>query len=390
MKQGVIACAPMEQVVYGTPAAEAVAAEAARIGANRVFLLHSGTLDRETDEIARIRAGLGDRLVGSSADMPPHSPRARVIALGQTLRESGADLLVTVGGGSITDGGKVARLAAKMGWTDPAEMEPHHMYPSEDGGIVVPPVPDPDIPQIAVPTSLSGGEFYPLGGSTDEVTGLKQGYLSRGMGPRVVVLDPAITRHTPEWLWLSTGVRALDHAMETLGSLLSNDYCDGIAACALELLAEGLPRVKADPEDLEARLKCQIGVWQSMIPIVAGVPMGASHAIGHMLGGVAGVAHGHTSCVMAPAVLRFNAPVNAGRQVRIALSLGAAAGETAADAADRFIAALGMPRSLSAVGVTAADFDRIAEATMHDIWIRTNPRTVDGPAVVRGILESAA
>jgi alcohol dehydrogenase class IV len=67
-----------------------------------------------------------------------------------------------------------------------------------------------------------------------------------------------------------------------------------------------------------------------------------------------------------------------------------AAGETAADAADRFIAALGMPRSLSAVGVTAADFDRIAEATMHDIWIRTNPRTVDGPAAVRGILESAA
>ena len=115
------------------------------------------------------------------------------------------------------------------------------------------------------------------------------------MAPVMVVLDPAITRHTPEWLWLSTGVRSVDHAVETLSSYQSNDFADGLAESALRLLVEGLPRVKADPGDLEGRLKCQIGAWQSMISIIGGVPMGASHAIGHILGGTCDVPHGYTS-----------------------------------------------------------------------------------------------
>jgi alcohol dehydrogenase class IV len=246
----------------------------------------------------------------------------------------------------------------------------------------------PDLPVIAVPTTLSGGEFNPLSGATDERVPVKQPYEHRRMAPAVVVLDPAITRHTPEWLFLSTGVRALDHAIETLQSFLSNPVADGAADNALRLLAEGLPRVKADAADMEARLLCQLGAWQSMLPITAGVPMGASHAIGHMLGGTAKVPHGYTSCVMSPYVLRWNVSVNADRQQRIAAALGDATA-SAGDLADALIRSLGMPRSLRQVGVREDQLPVIAEHTLGDMWGRTNPRPIRSAQDVLDILRSA-
>ena len=217
----------------------------------------------------------------------------------------------------------------------------------------------------------------------------KQGYEHAMMAPISVILDPALGLHTPEWLWLSTGVRSVDHALETLGSFESNDFCDGMAECALRLLAEGMPRVKANPHDLEARLKCQIGVWQSMIPIIGGTPMGASHAIGHILGGTCDVPHGYCSCVMAPYVLAFNEPVNGDRQKRISAAFGQP-GKRASDVVDAFIRGLGMPRRLSEVGVGEDRLQQVAEYTMMDLWARTNPRTIAGPDDVMQILRLAA
>ena len=204
-----------------------------------------------------------------------------------------------------------------------------------------------------------------------------------------VVLDPAVTVHTPEWLFLSTGVRALDHALESLGSLASNYYADGMAASALELLSDGLPRVKADPEDLDARLKCQVGTWQSMLPLIGGVQLGLSHAIGHVLGGSFDVPHGYCSCVMAPAVLAFNEPANADKQARISRSLGRP-GERASDVVNDFISGLGMPRTLESVGVTKADHALVAENTMHDFWARTNPRKIEKAEDVLPVLAMAS
>src|SRR3546814_15601371 len=100
--------------------------------------------------------------------------------------------------------------------------------------------------------------------------------------------DPALAVHAPEWVWLSTGVRAVDHCVETLASYRSNDYADGLADSALRLLVDGLARVKADPRDLEGRLQCQTGAWQAMMPVLAGVPTGASHPTGHGPGGACG------------------------------------------------------------------------------------------------------
>ena len=126
-----------------------------------------------------------------------------------------------------------------------------------------------------------------------------------------------------------------------------------------------------------------------MGPLASGVPMGASHGIGYVLGAAFGVPHGHTSCIMLPAVMRWNRHGNASRQALVAVAMGQP-GKDAADALDTFIASLGMPRRLSDVNIGPEHFDRIAEMAMGTPWVPRNPRPIAGPAQVREILQLVA
>jgi alcohol dehydrogenase class IV len=177
--------------------------------------------------------------------------------------------------------------------------------------------------------------------------------------------------------------------VEGLCSARANAFADAQALNGLALLSRALPRVNSDPSDLPARLDCQIGTWLSMGPLASGVPMGASHGIGYVLGAAFDIPHGHTSCIMLPAVMRWNKRVNADRQALVAAAMGHA-GADAGEVLAELITGLGMPRSLSAVNVKAPDFDRIAEQAMATVWIPHNPRPIDGPAQIREILQLAA
>jgi maleylacetate reductase len=139
---------------------------------------------------------------------------------------------------------------------------------------------------------------------------------------------------------------------------------------------------------MTARLDCQLGAWMSIMGSQNGVTKGASHGIGHVLGGTADVPHGYTSCVMLPHVLRFNEPVNAARQAMVAEALGHPK-MSAADAVAALIASLGLPATLRAVGVKSEQLDAIARQSMHDRWVHTNPRKVEGPPAVRALLDAA-
>jgi maleylacetate reductase len=388
-KSGRVAFGAMEAVVFGRPAADAVAEEVERCGAGRVFLIVSGTLNRSTAEIATVRQLLGARSVGVFDRMPPHTPRSAVIAAAAAAREAGADLLVTIGGGSVTDGGKAVQLCLANDIRTPEALDACRPVSGPAGVLGPPRCNPPSVRQITVPTTLSAGEFSAIAGVPDEGRRVKELFRHPQIIPRVVVLDPAITFHTPEWLWLSTGIRAVDHCVEGICSGEANPYADAQALHGLALLSRGLPRVKAYPADIEARLDCQIGAWLSMGPLAGGVPMGASHGIGYVLGALFGVPHGYTSCVMLPAVMRWNKPVNAERQALVAAAMGHA-GEDAGAVLDAFIAGLGMPRSLADVKVEPEGFGRIAEGAMETPWVPRNPRLIDGPAQVREILELAA
>ena len=119
-----------------------------------------------------------------------------------------------------------------------------------------------------------------------------------------------------------------------------------------------------------------------------GVAKGASHGIGHVLGGTAHVPHGYTSCIMLPHVMRFNEPVNSERQRWVSEAMGQP-NKRAGDAVAALIASLGLPATLRDVGVKQDQLDEIATGSMHDRWIHTNPRKIDGPASVRELLDAA-
>ena len=388
MDRGEISFTRMEKVIFGEAAAEAVKAEALRLDAERVFLLVSRTLNRKTDEVEKLRRALGNVYCGTHDDMPAHSPREAVVDCANAMRAAKADLLVSFGGGSTTDGGKAVAICLKHDISEPDGMEPFRTVVDEEGKRHFPKYDAPDVRQIVVPTTLSGGEFNARAGITNSAVRLKQSFIHPGIIPIAVILDPAVTLPTPEWLFLSTGVRAVDHAVETYLSIDANAYTDGACLQALRLLGEGLPRVKADPQDLDGRLKCLMGAWMSMTGVITGSRLGASHAIGHILGGSAGVPHGHTSCIMLPYVLAWNESVNGDRQKEVSSAMGRP-GVPASQVLDDFISGLGMPRRIRDGGVEEADLPRLADNCMLDDWTFSNPRKIRSPDQVMEILRSA-
>src|ERR1700712_4553317 len=159
----------MDEVVFGRPAAEAVAAQLDRLGAARAFLMVSGTLNRNTDEIQKIRSRLGSCGRPPSAASPPPAPRGAVIAAAEQARSAGADLIVTVGGGSITDGAKAVQLCLA---NDVRTVDGIEAIRARKG--VAPPMNAPTVRQISVPTTLAGGDFSAIAGVTNAGTKVKE------------------------------------------------------------------------------------------------------------------------------------------------------------------------------------------------------------------------
>jgi alcohol dehydrogenase class IV len=363
-----------DRVIWGQPAAQAVVEEADRRAARRAFIVTSRTLNRTTDAVERIRQALGSRCVGTFDACVEHTPRPSVIAAAQAVRAADPDLIVTVGGGTAIDTVKVMLIALAHGLTDPEQLGDFHLKMNPDGSRHTPAVKPPPFRQIVVSTTLSAAEFSNFGGATDPVRQIKDGYVGREIGAAAVILDPAITVHTPQWLWLSTAIRAVDHAAEGICSIQPSPLIEATSLHALRLLSSALPRAHRDPGDLDARLECLQGAWLSGIGILR-VPYGASHGMGHSLGAVTGMSHGYTSCIMLPHVLRWNRDHCAPAQQRIAEALGRRDGDAAQGIAE-LVAALGLPGRLRDLGVRQDQFETIARGALENLWVRTNPRPV--------------
>ena len=373
-----------EKVIFGRPAAEVVAQQAVQRAAERVFVVSSKSLSRKTPVVDEAKAALGARCAGLFDECVEHTPRESVIALTNRLRETKADLVVTIGGGTPIDTVKVALLCLEVGATTTADLDNWHVRVNADGSGFVPPVPMGRVRQIAIPTTLSGAEFSDLGGCTDVARGIKQGFTAPGVCPVVVALDPAFTVHTPERLWLSTGVRSVDHAVEAICSINAQPMTDALCLEALRKLGGALKRTRDNPDDLDARLDCQLGVWLASSSINR-AEYGASHGMGHVLGGAYGTPHGITSCVLLPGVLAFNRAATQDQQQRIAAALGAG---DAADGVRDLIASLGLPTRLRDILPDKNRFAELAQKSLANQWVRTNPVRIDTQEQALKVLEA--
>ncbi|HKZ86532.1 MAG TPA: iron-containing alcohol dehydrogenase [Anaerolineae bacterium] len=350
--QGEYIFLPQEKVIYGVGSLARLPAETDRMACRRALVVTGRTLATQTPLIGAVESLLGARHAGTYADIRQHVPESGIAEATRLAREVQADLLVSVGGGSPIDAAKaIARALA-----------------GPDGAFV---------PHIAVPTTLSAAEFSHVAGFTDEATKSKTGFADPRATPRVVILDPEMTVATPMWLWLASGIRALDHAVETLHSPGDHPVNDVLALQAIRGLFEFLPRSKAEPDNLDARQQCQLAAWMSYFgPASVSAHSGLSHTLGKRIGATYDVPHGVTSCIILAHVMRYKAAneADAARLAPMARALNLVAAQAsdqeaalaAADAVAGLVRQLELPSRLRDVDVPKDALESVARSTIGD------------------------
>ncbi|MDB5725032.1 MAG: alcohol dehydrogenase [Novosphingobium sp.] len=378
---------PLERVLIGVNAGPALRAEAERLEKSRVFILTSGSVSRSPYMETVIEA-LGDRFAGLFDGIRPHDYAEDILAAAAAARAAGADLIAAVGGGSAIDAAKVVPILLRHDITTFEQMRPfrglgHVPEPSQrpaDEALWV--------RMIAIPTTLSAGEFTWWGGVLEPGTGQKRPYAHPMGMARTIILDPRAAMSAPLALFLSTGMKAVDHSAERLTSARRDELSDARSIHSLKLLARGLRRAHANPDEPAARQECQTGMAIGMASPLTGVGVGASHALGHALGGFNGVQHGLTSCALLPAVMRWNHAYNADRQELISEAMGRP-GVPAGEVIEELIRDLGLPWRLRDVGASRDDFPEIAERVLTDHSIGANIRKPKDAGEIVALLEMA-
>jgi maleylacetate reductase len=300
-------------------------------GARRVLLVTTQSAVKDEKLSPVIEELLGFRLAGRVL-IGQHAPAASVM---EAVAKAGdADALVSLGGGSPIDAAKAVAFSLATGLdlrAGDAPQRSRSMHPGKT------------LPHFALPTTLSVAELSGSAGFSAEGTREKVGVAAPQLIPTAVFYDASLAVRTPLPLWLSTGIRAVDHAVETLVAEGEHPLPDTGALEGLRRLKHALLAAHARPEDAEARTAGQLGAWFSyLLPSKAAA--GLSHKLGKQIGSRYGIPHGVTSCLLLPHVLRVLAPKHKAACARIAEALEA---RDAADGVAELIAALEVPRHLA-------------------------------------------
>ena len=377
-----------QRLIAGVNAAHSVAEESAKFGAQRIFVIASQSVMNDSSLADALAHALGSRLVGLHTGIAAHAPQQDILQAAAAARSAKADMLVSVGGGTPIDSTKIVQLCLTHDITTLDQLNAYAHGAGGTGGAIEDKV--GAIRAIAVPTTLSGAEFAALGGALVVEMKQKQGFTHPDLAPLAIIFDPDLAAHTPAALWFSAAVRTIDHGAE--GYLSPDGYpiLQQQFLSALRLMSQGLRDGFSAQTDAEKRAAFMLsfqGVW-SVAPALGRVRMGASHGLGYILGGMFGVAHGETSCVLLPAVLQWNAQKHPDAQLAISQALGDAQ-QPAHVLIRQLIKSLGLPSCLTEVGIGADKFQAIAEAGEHHGVVTANSRAITSQNDILEILQLA-
>jgi alcohol dehydrogenase len=344
----------LERVVSGAGSVERLSHELERRGLARAVVVTGRTLGA-SGLLERVTGPLGSRCVAVFKDARQHVPSCSVVKVAALLQEHQADTVISFGGGSPIDTAKAAIHSVLVSGAFPAGARP----PAH----------------IAIPTTLSAGEFTAVAGITDEHTRVKRPVTDSRITPRTVIADPTLTLETPGWLWAASGIRALDHAIESIYSVRHYPVSDAAASSGLTMLLQHL-RPSLDekgPRVLEHRGECQLAAWMCVFG-VTNAGFGLSHALGHQIGPRWNVPHGMTSCITLPHAMRFMAdlaperfrPIAEGFAVPFDAADPRRAALACADRAAAFIAQFDVPQRLRDVGVPRDELAEVA-GVVHEV-----------------------
>ena len=344
----------LERVVSGAGSVERLSHELERRGLERAVVVTGRTLGASR-LLDRVTAPLGSRCVAVFKDAQQHVPSCSVAKVSRLLQDQQADTVISFGGGSPIDTAKAAIYNAISSSSCPPGVRP----PAH----------------IAIPTTLSAGEFTAVAGITDEKTRIKRPVSDSRITPRTVIADPTLTLETPCWLWAASGIRALDHAIESIYSVRHYPVSDAAASSGLTMLLQHLkPSLDTNgARVLEHRGECQLAAWMCVFG-VTNAGFGLSHALGHQIGPRWDVPHGMTSCITLPHAMRFMADLAPERFRPIAEGFGVSfdpadarrAALACADRAAAFIGQFDVPQRLRDVGVPRDELAEVA-TIVHDV-----------------------
>jgi alcohol dehydrogenase class IV len=360
----------LELVIAGPGKISELGKELDRRGLKRAIVVTGKTLGA-SPLLEKVTGAIGPRCAGVFREAKQHVPWSSVHHLRAMIERLEADSLVSFGGGSPIDTCKVAS---------------HSFLPTRE------------LIHIAVPTTLSAGEYTHAGGVTDETTLVKSGVSDPRLQARTILNDPELTCETPTWLWIATGMRALDHAIESIYAIRHHLLSDTLASKAISLLLEHLPpSIQGQRADqLAHRGYCQMAAWFSIFGAM-NTRFSISHLLGHQIGPRWNVPHGITSCITLPHAMRFMAdiaperfgPIAAGFNLPFDATKAKTAALACADAAAKFIAQFDVPHTLKDAGVPRDEVESIVGTVKHEL---DRSGTIDRPVSedeIKSLLEAA-
>jgi len=377
----------VERIVFGRKIIRKIGAEVSRLGGTRACVITSPSMGR-TSLLDQVREGLGARCVGTFKDVQPHSPTDAIAEAAEMVRRAQADVLISLGGGSSIDTAKgIAALLAEGGplprfgvrFTPPDRKE-------------VPVLAAPKLPHIAVPTTLSGGEYSYSAGITEG--GKKFIVADPKLAPRTVLLDPEAARTMPPKLLAASGMNALAHCVEAVYSTHTQPITQALCLAGITRLSRYLPAAVAQPEDLDALGEVQVGACLAGMGVYSAWT-GIHHAIVHVIGGRFKVPHASVHALVLPYAMRWNLDETTKAHAEIGRAMGIAAGsdEETAQAAPEAVMEMnrkmGLPLRLRDLGVPRDGLKLVAEDALGDYSVYTNPKPIRSASQVLEVLEMA-
>jgi maleylacetate reductase len=335
---GVFSYSNPSVIHWGPGSVAQLAPELVRYGVGRVALVTTRSLLANEQLVSGVRKALGEVEAPVTVVIGQHSPITEIEDAVERAAEAEVDGMVSLGGGSPIDAAKIVSvmLADRRGLRDRALMH------------------------VAIPTTLSVAELGLGAGYTDEA-GDKAGVRDPRLICDCVIYDSKLTLTTPMALWLATGIRAVDHAVEGYLASGLHQFSDVMALEALRRLFASLPKAQASPADLDARTENQLAAWFSYT-LPAQSAAGLSHLMGKQIGARHHIPHGVTSCLLLPHVMRYIARKSPQRMQLLSDQMGWGTNPLSpADKVQGLIAALGLPQHIADYKLGQAELRRAAD-----------------------------
>jgi alcohol dehydrogenase class IV len=382
-----------QQVIHGHGCLAELPVELDRLARSRAFVVTTPSV-ATSPVLQQVVAALGPLVAGVFTECRRGAPRPTVLAAAAAARDVDADVLVSVGGGSVVDTTKGVALCSAAGIETVGDFDAYRVG-AQAMGFASPQLSSTPLPVVALPTTLSGAEYTGMIGITDPATDYRDPYRFDELAPTTVVLDPAVTAATPDRLWAGTGVKILSDAFEQYVAGAAGPALEPLLLRAVAWLSEWLPRSLEG--DADARLRCQVASWLTMFGTFnAATRVGIGAALRHQLGMVHGLPHGEATCPVLVEVARRTTP--GGREgealVHATSVLGGGAEASPADVvAERFgglLRAVGMPATLAEVGLGPDDVRALARRVVDDFANKQRTTRVWSEAEILELLEAAA